>query len=724
MTSPTSDRRQGLVGNTPIKAPVDCATTGNITLSGEQVIDGVQTNQSRVLVWQQTNATQNGLYDSSTAAWTRCLDADGNYDLTTGTLVSILGGTSLGGNFFQVATPKPITIGTSILSWVKALFSSSSILSFLAKGLGAIVRSVQDKLRERISVVDYGADPTGVVDSTAACNAAHVTAGIGGTVFYPRGAYRINGTITMLPGQVVRGDGWSSTVNSFAVASGSELRQYSVANIPLLQIVGTDDNHQQERWGVYDIALTCSTPSATFGTGFYADYARQGHMRNVYVASFSTSLDFEPQCWQMLLEGVRCMDFAIGMINNSSSEDNCFITCQWAGYRTGSIAVSLVNQSANNLFLNCYMQACQSGCVMQQGDNGTLPFPMFSTWISPLIEDITQAAFVMISSKENVSSSLHPGLTLINPRVLNTGLSGYGATNTPSTSASGTGATATIGFAVQAAAPLVGSVVTISGMTPAGYNGSRVVTASTTSSVSFASATTGAQTVAGTVIFGTTTYNTAPNNGQSIVYAAHCSQVKVEMPYEGGFSYGITAGIAAYGFFPAGTLPGPITWGNDNAYTYGTSRFNGKTGSITLIPGEFQQGRVGTSGVSIALAGSFGNPTWDVVTDNAWGWWDVTNSRFNPQRSQATRFSAAIYIAATVSGARYMLQVNKNGTSGVAILADITANGTGPLQLAGDWIDVPNGTTDFYKVQLFCNSGASATILPQYCSFTSELVGN
>ena len=68
------------------------------------------------------------------------------------------------------------------------------------------------------------------------------------------------------------------------------------------------------------------------------------------------------------------------------------------------------------------------------------------------------------------------------------------------TGASGTGATATITFATQTYAPFyLGQTITVAGVTPAGYNGSHVVTACTTSSVSFASAATGAQTVPGTV---------------------------------------------------------------------------------------------------------------------------------------------------------------------------------------------------------------------------------
>lgn len=45
----------------------------------------------------------------------------------------------------------------------------------------------------------------------------------------------------------------------------------------------------------------------------------------------------------------------------------------------------------------------------------------------------------------------------------------------------------------------IGSAITVAGMTPAGYNGTWTVTACTATSVSFASAATGAQTVAGTI---------------------------------------------------------------------------------------------------------------------------------------------------------------------------------------------------------------------------------
>jgi hypothetical protein len=64
------------------------------------------------------------------------------------------------------------------------------------------------------------------------------------------------------------------------------------------------------------------------------------------------------------------------------------------------------------------------------------------------------------------------------------------------TAASGTGTVATITFTPATTIP-VGSILSISGMTPSGYNGTYTVTASSSGSVSFASSTTGSQTVAG-----------------------------------------------------------------------------------------------------------------------------------------------------------------------------------------------------------------------------------
>lgn len=67
------------------------------------------------------------------------------------------------------------------------------------------------------------------------------------------------------------------------------------------------------------------------------------------------------------------------------------------------------------------------------------------------------------------------------------------------TSSTGTGSTATLTFNSDYVYS-VGSSITITGMSPSGYNGTHVVTASSSGSVSFASTETGALSVAGTII--------------------------------------------------------------------------------------------------------------------------------------------------------------------------------------------------------------------------------
>jgi hypothetical protein len=68
------------------------------------------------------------------------------------------------------------------------------------------------------------------------------------------------------------------------------------------------------------------------------------------------------------------------------------------------------------------------------------------------------------------------------------------------TAASSTGGFSTLTFATQSSAPFtVGQKITVSGVTPSGFNGSKTVTACTLTSVSFSGSTAGPQTVAGIV---------------------------------------------------------------------------------------------------------------------------------------------------------------------------------------------------------------------------------
>jgi len=119
MTQQT-DRVRGLVGTLGMKAPCLLATTANITLSGEQTIDGTLTAATRVLVKDQTTASQNGVYLTGSSAWVREPDFDGLLDVVQGTLVSVASGTANATTVWELTTASPV-IGTSSItfrSWI------------------------------------------------------------------------------------------------------------------------------------------------------------------------------------------------------------------------------------------------------------------------------------------------------------------------------------------------------------------------------------------------------------------------------------------------------------------------------------------------------------------------------------------------------------------------------------------------------------------------------
>jgi hypothetical protein len=154
MASTSTNRRQGINTGAAVKVPCKAATTANITLSGAQTIDGVScVADDRVLVKEQTTASENGIYDVSSSTWQRAKDFDGSFDVVQGTLVPVANGTTYEGQVFRVTTANPITIGTTSLAFEFAL--TAETLSFLQSGSGAVSRTVAAKGQEYPTLFDY-----------------------------------------------------------------------------------------------------------------------------------------------------------------------------------------------------------------------------------------------------------------------------------------------------------------------------------------------------------------------------------------------------------------------------------------------------------------------------------------------------------------------------------------------------------------------------------------
>ena len=100
------------------KAPVLVATTANITLSGEQTIDGITTSSSRVLVKNQSTPANNGIYVSSSGAWSRSSDAN-TWNQLVSAYVFVEEGTTQADTGWVCTSDPGGTLGVTAVTWVQ-----------------------------------------------------------------------------------------------------------------------------------------------------------------------------------------------------------------------------------------------------------------------------------------------------------------------------------------------------------------------------------------------------------------------------------------------------------------------------------------------------------------------------------------------------------------------------------------------------------------------------
>ncbi len=99
-----------------VKPAALCATTANITLLGEQTLDGITTLLSRVLVKNQTLAKENGIYLSGAGAWTRVTDMDAWAEVP-GAFVFVERGTLYADTAFVCTADPGGTLDVTSITW-------------------------------------------------------------------------------------------------------------------------------------------------------------------------------------------------------------------------------------------------------------------------------------------------------------------------------------------------------------------------------------------------------------------------------------------------------------------------------------------------------------------------------------------------------------------------------------------------------------------------------
>ena len=234
-----------------------------------------------------------------------------------------------------------------------AASSGSSLIGFIQSGTGAVAETVQTKLRERLSVKDFGAKGDGSTDDTAAIQAALNAADTAGKdLYFPAGTYYITDTIqpsssnNVSVSTTLYGDGvntiiqWNGTTDLTKTMFGwytAQQGSYQQAGINNMRFKGMGK--------VGYIVLFETTNTSTGAT-------RRENENNIF-----TQVWFEGSKKALVMFGKYSIDTNAALTsdgNDINVDANTFDNCTFVNFE--DYAVKLTGGNIyNTVFRNCFM---------------------------------------------------------------------------------------------------------------------------------------------------------------------------------------------------------------------------------------------------------------------------------------------------------------------------------------------------------------------------------
>lgn len=503
----------------------------------------------RILVKNQTTAAQNGIYTlttvgvAGTTAWvlTRATDADTNVEIGSA-VVAVDQGTANGGEFWTTNFKSTDTVGTTAMAWNEVIYNNFSSPTFS----GTLTTG---------STITAGNTPISIYPGNTTTN---ITIGSGLTTgTFTAGATGSTGAVSLFPatgGQAITLGG--ATTGTITIGSTSA----TAVQLPTGKTkIGTSFLAQGSAF-TYTLPTVAANATLAVSTGNLSQFAATTSAQLAGVISDETgsgALVFgtSPAFTTSITTGSTSFD----LINTTATTVNAFGAATSLNLGYGSTATSTTNicngtSSAGTKTINIgtagtgtepttgtfitlgtsasstvFSQIDLKGAVEIHSSDRSSRGPISALSTTSAGSGFKDGVFTLTNSVGMVLTIAFGGGTVRNTYLVGAGYgysrgdvitynhgssvtsggSGNGTTatlNIPAgatantSAASGTGTVATLTFPVATYAPFpVGSTIVVSGVTPAGYNGTYTVTACTTTTVSYANATTGAQTVGGTI---------------------------------------------------------------------------------------------------------------------------------------------------------------------------------------------------------------------------------